>query len=373
MTASELLRLVEGAKGSLFAMYKLLADESGLTASEKVCVVTGFVGSVEQWDAFIIGWKSVLGQFEVPVFHGLDFWDWHLDTATGKVIREKPYEGWTDEDDFAFIDALLKVIEDAKLVKVGAAIVIKYFFDLAEDERRWLTTSAMYSRDWGQKGKPNDPWFAAFQSAILSSGEVVPTGDKLYPIFEIRDSPTRKKQSAHDKAREIYNEILNIAPPVQVRDRLGESIVFGSKEEHLGLQAADLLANRSRAYIVEGLGDHKLAQRLRDFLKKESGYTHMFGIRGLDLLLRGCPFRSTFWKTNDFKTAEPDYLERMRASGTNVVAYRGTRTGVYDSHHIRVEKVRRLKRLGVSGDLVYISSPDNSIQPTTNQRSDKEK
>ncbi len=356
-------------------MYKLLADESGLKASdEKVCVVTGFTGSADQWDKFDAGWERVLGEFEVGEFHGLDFWDRHLDSDSGEVIRKQPYEGWTDEDDFKFIDALLKVIEDSQLVKTGTGIVIEYFFELTEDERRWLTTSALYGRDWGQRGKPNDPWFAAFQSTILNAGHSVPEGEKLYPIFDLRNSPHRKKTPEHDKAREIYAEILNSDPPLKVRDKLGDSLVFGSRKTHLGLQAADLLANRSRVYIVDGFGEDKQSERVRNFLEKGVGYTRMLNIRGLDLLLRACPFRSTFWKVDAFKTAVPDYLERMRWAGVNVVAYKGASTDHYYSHHIRPEKVRKVKRLGVSDSgLVYIASPENSTPPTKYPEGDKEK
>jgi len=301
----------------------------------------------------------------------LEFWDWHY--KDGQIKREGPYRGWTDEDDFAFVDALLKAVEDAKLIKTGTGIVIEYFFELTEDERRWLTTSALYGKDWGQRGKPNDPWFAAFQSTILAAGALVPIGEKLYPVFDIRNSPSRKKKPEQDKAREIYAEILNQSPSVKVRDRLGESLVFGTREQHLGLQAADLLANRSRVYVVDGLGDDKLSNRIGKFLETGSGYTKMLNLRGLDLLLRGCPFRTTFWRIEDFKTAEPDYLERMRGAGLGVVAYKGARTGEYYAHHIKPTRIQKLKRLGVYGDLVYIESPDSSTESTTNPKSDKEK
>lgn len=141
-------------------------------------------------------------------------------------------------------------------------------------------------------------------------------------FFDIRNSPDQHKKSEQDKAREIYQEILDCQPPVKVRERLGEKLVFSTKKAECGLQAADLLANRSRVYVVNGLGESKLGHRLRDFLEKGTGYTKMLNVRGLDLVLRRCPFRSTFWKADEFKTAVPDYLESMRASaGANVVAY----------------------------------------------------
>jgi hypothetical protein len=43
-----------------------------------------------------------------------------------------------------------------------------------------------------------------------------------------------------------------------------------------------------------------------------------------------------------------------------VVAFKGARTGHYYAHHIRAEKVQRVKRLAVSAaGLVYIVGPDS--------------
>lgn len=353
-------------------MYKLFGDESGYSESEKICVVTGFIGTEAQWDDFSNEWRRVLDGAGVHVFHGLDFWDWHLDPNTKEVVRETPYEGWGDDDDLVFIDSLLKVIEKTRLQKVGTGISISLFRDLAEDERRWLTISAVFDGDWGQRGSPNDPYFAAFQSAIIGAALVVPPGEKMYPVFDRRDPPDRSKQPKHTKAKEIYDELLDQSPGLKVRDRLGDALVFGSPEEHLGLQAADLLANRSRVYVAEGLGDYPLDNRVREFLEKGYGFTRFLGLRGLDLVLRGCPFRKTFWKTEQFKAAEPDYLERMRAEG-KVVAYKNTGTNTYYSHHIRPHRLREVLKLGVSGDLVYIEAHKDSTPPAADSEFDKEK
>jgi hypothetical protein len=359
--ASDTLRLVNGNTGDIIAMYKLFGDESGYSEREKVCVVTGFIGTEAQWDDFSNEWRRVLDEAGVKVFHGLDFWDWHLDPNTKEVIREIPYEGWGDDDDFAFIDSLLKVIEKTRLQKAGTGIDISLFHDLAEDERRWLTTSAVFDGDWGQRGSPNDPYFAAFQSAIVGAARVVPPGEKMYPMFDRRDPPDRSKQPKHTKAREIYNELLDQSA-LKVRDRLGDTLLFGSPEENLGLQAADLLANRSRVFVADGFGGYPLDNRVREFLESGYGFVEFLGLRGLDLVVRGCPFRTTFWKTEQFKAAEPDYLERMRAQG-KVVAYKNTRDSTYYSHHIRPHRLRDVLKLGVSGDLVYIEECEDSTQP----------
>ena len=366
VTARELLQLV---LNGMLAMYKLIADESGYSEQEKACVVTGFVGHESQWDDCTAKWDSVLNKFGVEAFHGIDFWDWHLDDETKEVVREHPYEGWADDDDYAFINELLTVIEDAKLAKSGAAIDVSLFLSLSEDERRWLTTSAVFGKDWVQRGSPNDPYFAAFQGAIIWSARYVPDGERLFSIFGLRDDPKRIKQSHTDKAREIYSEILENSS-AGMKSRLGRDIVFADPRDVWGLQAADLLANRSRVYIAEGLGDYPLANRLRVFLEQRSGFVKYLGIRGLDLALAGCPFRSTFWRVDEFKTAQPDYLENMRREG-KVLAYKDVGGNIYRSHHIKAHKTREVLRQGVYGSLVYIEESEKSIPPGGGSEPDK--
>jgi hypothetical protein len=107
----------------------ILGDESGLSADEKVCVVAGFVGSADQWDSFDAQWTGVLTEFEVPLFHAMDFFAWRTD-SNGEIVRESPYQGWTEADDFEFIDSLLRTTEDAGLFKAGTAINLSLWLEL---------------------------------------------------------------------------------------------------------------------------------------------------------------------------------------------------------------------------------------------------
>jgi hypothetical protein len=79
----------------------------------------------------------VLTEFEVPVFHAMDFFAWRTD-SNGEIVRESPYQGWTEADDFEFIDSLLRTTEDAGLFKAGTAINLSQWLELTEDERRYL-------------------------------------------------------------------------------------------------------------------------------------------------------------------------------------------------------------------------------------------
>ncbi len=356
-------------------MYRFLADESGLNTDEEICVVAGFVGDVDQWESFDAGWIEVLKQFDVPEFHGVDFWDGYFNDS-GHFVRKHPFEEWTDHDDYEFIDSLLKVIETCKLKHTGAAVNSRLFLELTPDERRYLTTAGVPDKNWDNRGCPSDPWYAAFQAAIVSgAARFAPEGVKIFPFFDRRDSPHQQKQPKQDKARELYNEILDQKPPLSIRSKLGDILTFGSRETMKGLQAADLLCNRARLYVAEGFGDDLLSVRIRDFLEKGNGYIQMLGLRGMDLALRACPFRSTFWLADELPSLTvPDYLERMRWAGSNVVAIKGSRTGHYYSHYIKPEKIRNLKRLRVSGSgLVYIESPDASIQPAKYPANEKGK
>lgn len=353
-------------------MYKFLADESGLNTDEDICVVGGFVGDTDQWDLFTQGWERVLAEFEVPEFHGLDFWDGYWED--GQFIRQAPYVGWTADEDFNFIDCLLRVLEDSKLKHAGAAIKSSLFNELSLDERRYLTTAGVPAKNWDNRGCPRDPWYAAFQAAITGAATFTPAGETVYPFFDRRDSPDREKTPKHDKARQLYKEMLDQKPSLAIRPKLADTLAFDSRNKLKGLQAADLLCNRARVYVADGLGNSKLSTRLRDFMEKGNGYVRMFGLRGMDLALRACPFRSTFWIADGLPLAVPDYLERMRWARQNVVAIKGSRTGHYYSHHLRAERITKIKRLNVTASgLVYISRPDDSTQPAKYPGGEKEK
>jgi hypothetical protein len=83
----------------------------------------------------------------------------------------------------------------------------------------------------------------------------VPQGEKPEAVLDQRNPLHQRKRPEHDKARQLYKEMLDQYPTLKVRDRFGDEIAFGAKDIHLGLQAADLLANRSRVHVVSGLGN----------------------------------------------------------------------------------------------------------------------
>ncbi|HEY5177845.1 MAG TPA: hypothetical protein VII95_20010 [Terriglobales bacterium] len=346
LSVRELLRLFDVRKGYL-GMYKLLADESGLKKRcEKYCVVSGFVGSADQWDTFNEKWPIMLHKAGVSVFHALEFWK--RADKDGVICRPEPYTKWKESDDVAFIRSLLDVVTQANLRPVSMAVDIDLFLSLSHDERRWLTTSSLYDKNWDQRGKPDDPWFFAFREPILSATHFVPEGDKLYPVFADRDSPDRKKKPVQTKARELYREILAVS--VVGREKLADTFTFSTPEEIVGLQAADLLANRVRIYVGTGLGQGEVATLIRAFLESDRIYMRVANAIDLDRRLRSCPFRSSFWNIDNFRSAEPDYLEKLRGSGVKVLAAKHPRLGRYYSHHLLEEKVRSIFKFDREGD-----------------------
>jgi hypothetical protein len=348
LSVRELLRLFDARKGFL-GMYKLLADESGLKKrSEKYCVVSGFVGSADQWDMFNEKWPVALHEAGVLVFHAMEFWK--KKDRDGAICRPAPYDKWKESDDVAFIASLLDVIRQAKLRPVSTAVDIDLFLSLSRDERRWLTTSSSYDNNWDNRGKPDDPWFLAFREPILNATHFVPEGDKLYPVFADRDSPDRKKKPIQNKARELYREILARTVPVVGRKKLADTFTFSSPKEIIGLQAADLLSNRARIYGATGLGHGEVAILVRAFLESDPIYMRVVNIIDLDRRLRNCPFRSSFWNIENFRSAEPDYLEKLRGAGINVLAAKHPRLDRYYSHHLSEKKVRSISKFDWEGD-----------------------
>lgn len=70
----------------------------------------------------------------------------------------------------------------------------------------------------------------------------------------------------------------------------------------------------------------------------------------------------------------PDYIERLRWAGLNIVAIKESRTGHYYSHYLKPEKVKNVKRLrGSHFGLVYIELSDESTPPAKCPQNEKEK
>jgi len=300
-------------------MLKGYMDESGITG-ERVCVVGGFVGSESACDDAADKWQDALDEFQVPVFHSLEFWE----RTAGEMKGVYGHLHKSEARDF-----LLRLIGSVEpLTPVAIAVGVDQYQALTEDERRWLTTNAAVTSNWPAEGMPSAPYFLCFQQCVISSTKLVPEGEKIFYTFD-------RQEAYRQKAGELYNQILNL--PLERISRLGETVAFSSKQEAVLLQAADLLAFVLRWFAESSMAevDDELARRFLRRFVIEQDCVIAGRVDFIDKLLRSCPFRSSFWQG----MTEPDLIEDLRSQNLKILPSRGA-DGMYRSHFVPRNKVR---------------------------------
>lgn len=346
-----LAELLGASERDSYFMLKAYFDESGI-GNEEFCVMAGYCANAETWDKFNKVWNNILADYDIKVFHGIEFWD-----RQGGEMKS-PYVGWSADKAGSFLEALVGAIQNSNIQAVQIAIWNDLFYALTEDERRWLTTNVVYGRDWPMQGAPNEVYFWAFQHCVIEAGTMTPEGDKVYLTMA-------RQESFAPKALEIYNQLLSL--PLKCRDRLGESIVFSCMKEYPGLQAADLLSNRVQFCAAHGVPSfpNKNNELIKEFLKDG---TKVLTFEILDKLLAACPFRSSFWEG----LTRPDAMEMLRLNGEEVVCYKNKQPPTYLTHHIRRNKVtpvaKFVKSRASDGSEHYALSNQPGINPPDYRR-----
>jgi hypothetical protein len=304
---------------SVYAMFKGYMDETGITG-EPVCAVGGFVGSEDVCDDAADKWIDALNEFQVSEFHARQFWERTQGRAKGIYSHLHKCE---------LHDFLLRLIDSvSSLTPVAIAIGVEQYDALTEDERRWLTTNASVTNNWSAEGMPSAPYFLCFQACVIRSTKLVPEAEKIFYTFD-------RQEAYREKAVELYNQILEL--PLDRISRLGETVAFSGKREAVLLQAADLLVFVLRWFAESSMAevDDELARRIVQQFILEKDYVTAGRRDFLDVVLRSCPFRSSFWQG----MTEPDLIEDLRSQNVKVFPAKGA-DGVYQSHFLSRNNVR---------------------------------
>lgn len=207
--------------------YKALFDESGIHDRAPICVIAGYVGTMNEWKRFEALWGPYANE---PGFHAKRFF---ASDPAGR--RVPPYDEWSDEIAQRYLRRLLDSITSLKLYPVGTLVDVRAFRQYSQDERRFLTGGYMKTLGkWVHSGAPTKPYYVAFWKAVESSLERVERNDwEIHFVFD------RQHQFA-PLALRLYSRLKNELDP-SYSNRMG-SIVFESRDKAIGLQAADLLA-----------------------------------------------------------------------------------------------------------------------------------
>jgi hypothetical protein len=302
---------------SVPAMYKGFMDESGLHPHDIACSVAGFVGSGSVCDRAIERWNEVVRP--IGTFHAEEFFR----RREGKM--KGIYEGIRSDDADQCAYGLIDLLKESGLEPLGMAIHAETFRDLSEDERRWMTSAALYGKDWPMQGSPNNPYFSCFHFCITNSSQFAPDGEAIHLTFD-------RQETYAGNAKKIYSELRNLGG--RWGERLDESLTFSSKTDSVLLQAADLLAYS----IGQKLNQQPLNPVVNYALVNlayEKEYIRAMDAKAIDFHLRKCPFRITFWKG----LTEPDLIEQLAGQGVVILTYKADEK-LYLTHHLKPEKVR---------------------------------
>jgi hypothetical protein len=206
---------------------KAYFDESGIHDGANICVIAGYVGSLNEWRRFDALWGPYAN---APAFHAKSFF-----ARDDKGQRVSPYAGWSDEKARDYLARLLDSITSLKLDPVGALVDVQAFRQYSEDERRYMTGGSVTATGkWIHSGAPTKPYYVAFWKAVTSAIEVLNRDDwKVEFVFD-------RQHVLAPLALKLYARLANeLGEPYS--PRMGPA-TFESRHEAVGLQAADLLA-----------------------------------------------------------------------------------------------------------------------------------
>jgi hypothetical protein len=214
-------------------MLEVYSDESGIHGSRWLAVA-GFVGPASDWRSFETLWAQVLRDFDVSCFHSTKFFG-----------GAKPFGRWSAERRIALIDALTGAITHHKnLTIVSSAVDTVAFFSRTEHEREYLTGGMwdVIKEKWTRRGAPTKPFYLPFAYVFDKCNR---SPQRVDWVHDRQDIYAEHAQRLHALAKSRRQ-------PRAIRDAIGR-LTFGSKEDVLPLQAADLAAYLTYYRVTHGL------------------------------------------------------------------------------------------------------------------------
>jgi len=212
-------------------------DPTGSHPGAEVAAVAGYLSHSENWEDFTAGWQSVLEAYHVETFHMSDFSNEQRCAAN----PGSPYHGWPDYKRHRFIHDLIQVATEQTLCGISGLISVRDYHRLMPPLLKEMVVHPYYF------------CFQLFFEELLHCvkcefEEPFAAGERIAFFFDQQDEFQLKAHDLFMKFKEARD----------IDDRMG-TIAFASKKECVPLQAADLLASRTRKMFGRRLrGDSPL-------------------------------------------------------------------------------------------------------------------
>jgi hypothetical protein len=179
-------------------------------------------------------WNKVLVRNGVKVpFHAIEF---YAPPEKIKLSLSNPYRGWSKTKRKKYINDLIGVLRKYSAHLIADVVDAVSFRSRSEDERKWMTggvPNVMNLQKW-RLGKPNSPYHFALRIVVECCAVRIPDGDKVHIFMS-------EQNQFEGYALQLYRAILDTNPPIEARERLDDSMTFGSHKKYPVLQAADLV------------------------------------------------------------------------------------------------------------------------------------
>ena len=211
------------------------ADESGshVGPDSELFIVAGLVGLREDWAKFCAEWQGVLSEFSVPHFH---FREWSAASAVARNERspdsgfkKNPFCNWDQPRLDGLLFKLASVAASGNKIIVGGYVPANQLredklsgFVTTKDGPRELCVSHFFDSVTTTINRHRKPWKSLRISFIFEHQETNAEWEKILRtgFYASRD-----------------------------KNRKFRDIATGYKEDHLPLQAADMIAYRLRQRI----------------------------------------------------------------------------------------------------------------------------
>ena len=243
--------------GDCLIAFDLVAclDESGIHDDARICIMSGYIGSIRNWSIFEERWERVLQRFDVADFHSKAFFA--VDESgqqcgsyrtSSDRSRKGTYAHWTADKAGAFLDGLLDVIQGTDVRPIGAYIDTAVFWERSYGERRFLTGGFFdfTHLKWKTSGAPTKPYFLIFDHCVAEAALQTKPGLKTLFLFDQQKQfEGRAVQQFMDSA-----SALSRADSLGIGKRIG-GILFHERLDVPGLQAADLYTHCWYRYVTK--------------------------------------------------------------------------------------------------------------------------
>jgi hypothetical protein len=218
-------------------------DESGTHGQSTVAAFSGFTGLDAEWSSFSIQWRLCLGRHRLDVpFHMSEF-----------ESRKGAFSGLGDDQRLSLISSLADIIVKHDIAGYAFAVDIQKFQSLVGNRKRY--------------GKAADPYYLltmlAMAYCILGWGFL---RERLKLPYEVDRERILfvfdRKPKFVQLSNLVFDSMLSVHP--WVKPLVSNQIIFGSREEHAPLQAADMLAYETYKRTLDpNRADRKLFSALK--------------------------------------------------------------------------------------------------------------